>query len=81
LDIGGGNEDQDRAYYAHHRKKQGNCGVCIEGKQDLKTALKVRKRIKRMRISYERITTDNWDSFLSAFAEDNHKHTVGIDKE
>jgi IS1 family transposase len=36
-----------------------------------------------MGISYEWIATDEWDSFVAAFAEDNHKtgkeHTVGIE--
>jgi IS1 family transposase len=32
----------------------------------------LRKKIKQMGISYNRIATDDWDSFLSAFAEDNH---------
>jgi IS1 family transposase len=34
-------------------------------------------------ISYDRIATDNWDSFLSVFEEDQHevgkKYTVGIE--
>jgi IS1 family transposase len=55
----------------------------VWGKRDLKTAKKLRKRIKQMRISSDRIVTDDWDSFLSAFAEDNHdrgkKHTGGIE--
>jgi IS1 family transposase len=37
----------------------------VWGKRDLKTAQKLRKRIKRLGISYERIATDDWDSFLS----------------
>jgi IS1 family transposase len=49
----------------------------------LKTAKKLRKRIKEQGISYDRIATDDWDSFLAAFAEDNHdagkEHTVGIE--
>jgi IS1 family transposase len=50
---------------------------------DLKTVKKLRKRIQRLGISYDRIATDDWDSFLSALAEDRHdtgkKHTVGIE--
>jgi IS1 family transposase len=41
-------------------------------------------RIKRLGISYDKIATDDWDSFLAAIAEDNHetgkKHTVGIER-
>jgi IS1 family transposase len=55
----------------------------VWGKRDLKTAKKLRKRIHRLGISYDRIATDDWNSFLSAFAEDKHdtgkKHTAGIE--
>jgi hypothetical protein len=44
---------------------------------------KRKMRRKRMGMSYDRIATDDWDSFLSAFAEDRHEHgkayTVGIE--
>jgi IS1 family transposase len=52
------------------------------GKRDLKTVQKLKRRIKRFGISYDKTATDDWDSFLAAFAEDNHdtgkEHTVGI---
>jgi IS1 family transposase len=55
----------------------------VWGKRDLKTALKLKKRIKRLGISYDRIATDGWNSFLAAFAENCHdadkEHTVGIE--
>jgi IS1 family transposase len=55
----------------------------VWGKRDLKTAKKLRKRIHRLGISYDRIATDDWDSFVSAFAEDKHdtgkQHTIGIE--
>jgi IS1 family transposase len=55
----------------------------VWGKRDLKTALKLKKRIKRLGITYDRIATDDWNSFLAAFAEDCHdvgkEHTVGIE--
>jgi hypothetical protein len=47
----------------------------VWGKRDLKTAQKLRKRIGRLGISYDRIGTDDRDSFVSAFGED--KHEVG----
>jgi IS1 family transposase len=54
----------------------------VWAKRDLKTALKLRKRIQRLGIPYDRIATDDWNSFLAAFAEDRHdvgkKHTVGM---
>jgi IS1 family transposase len=55
----------------------------VWGKRDLKTAQKLRKKLKQLGISYDWIATDDWGSFLSAFAEDNQeagkKHTVGIE--
>jgi hypothetical protein len=43
--------------------------------------VRLRKRIKRLGISYDRVATDDWDGFLSAFGEDNQvggkEHTVG----
>jgi IS1 family transposase len=53
------------------------------GKRELKTAKKLRKRIRWLGISYDKVGTDDWDSFVSAFGEDRHevgkKHRVGIE--
>jgi IS1 family transposase len=42
---------------------------------------RLRKEVKTLGISYDMVATDNWDSFLSAFEEDNQaagkEHTVG----
>ena len=68
--------------YAYHRET-GEIVANVWGKRDLKTAKKLKKRIKRLGITYERIASDDWDSFLTAFKEDNllvgKKHTVGIE--
>jgi IS1 family transposase len=68
--------------YAYHRES-GEIVAFVWGKRDLKTAKKLRKRIKRLGISYDMVATDDWDSFVSAFGEDNHEvgkeHTVGIE--
>jgi IS1 family transposase len=68
--------------YAYHRGS-GEIVAFVWGKRDLKTAQKLRKRIKRLGISYDRVATDDWDSFLSAFGEDNQRvgkeYTVGIE--
>jgi IS1 family transposase len=49
----------------------------------MKTVQKLRKRIQGLGISYDRIATDDGDSFLSAFGEDLHdagkEHTLGIE--
>jgi IS1 family transposase len=78
----GKTKNKVRLIYACHRGS-GEIAAYVWGKRDLKTAKKLRKRMQRLGISCERIATDDWDSFLSAFAEDNHdtgkKHTVGIE--
>jgi IS1 family transposase len=65
--------------YAYHRESV----AYVWGKGDLKTAKKLGKRLRRLGISCDRVATDDWDSFLSALAEDKHdtgkKHTVGIE--
>jgi IS1 family transposase len=69
--------------YDYHREK-GEIVVYVWGKRDIKAAEKLRMRIKRLGISYERIGTDKWDSFLSVFEEEQHevgkKYTVGIER-
>jgi IS1 family transposase len=68
--------------YAYHRESE-EIVAYVWGKRDLKTAKKLRKRLGRLWMSCGRITTDDWDSFLSTFGEDNHerrkKHTAGIE--
>jgi IS1 family transposase len=68
--------------YAYHRES-GEIIAYVWGKRDLKTAQKLRKRIIRMGITYDKIATDSWDSFITAFAADNQligkKYTMGIE--
>jgi hypothetical protein len=59
------------AYLCISPGKRGDCGVCM-GETGLEDGEKLRKRIKGLGISYDRIAMDDWDSFLAAFAEDNH---------
>jgi IS1 family transposase len=44
---------------------------------------KLKERIKELGISYGRVATDSWDSFLAVFGGDTHSagkaHTVGIE--
>jgi IS1 family transposase len=49
----------------------------VWGKRDLKTAKKLRKKIQQLGISYDRLATDDWDSFIAVFAEDNQSITFG----
>jgi len=68
--------------YAYHRET-GEIVAYVWGKRDLKTAKKLRKRLKWLGVSYDRIACDEWDSFLTAFDEDEKlvgkEHTVGIE--
>jgi IS1 family transposase len=68
--------------YAYHRET-GEIVAFVRGKRDLKTAQKLRKRIQRLGITYDRLATDTRDSFPAAFAEDPHpagkQYTAGIE--
>jgi len=68
--------------YAYHRES-GEIVSYVWGKRNIKTAEKLRKRLKRLGISYNRIANDGWDSFVSAFKEDvqltGKRYTVGIE--
>jgi IS1 family transposase len=75
-----------RLIYAYHRES-GEIVAFVWGKQDIKTAQKLKSKMKRLGISYDRVATDNWESFLSVFGNENEKekhevgkeHTVGIE--
>jgi len=68
--------------YAYHRET-GEIVAYVWGKRNIKTAKKLRKRLKRLGVSYDKIANDGWDSFVSAFAEDEQligkSFTVGIE--
>jgi IS1 family transposase len=68
--------------YAYHRAS-GEIVAYVWGKRDLKTAQKLKKKLKRLGITYDRIATDDWQSFVSTFTETEHAigktHTVGIE--
>jgi IS1 family transposase len=68
--------------YAYHRES-GEIAGYVWGKRDLKTAQKLRKRLIRLGITWDTISTDDWDSFLTAFAEDSRStgkaYTAGIE--
>lgn len=55
----------------------------VWGKRDLKTARRLRSHLKHLKVSYDSISMDNWDSFITAFKSDNKRigkqHTVGIE--
>lgn len=57
--------------------------VYVWGRRDLKMAKKLRARLKQLKVSYDSISMDNWDSFITAFKLDHKRvcksHTVGIE--
>jgi IS1 family transposase len=69
--------------YAYHRDT-GEIVSFVWGKRDLKTVMKLKNRMKRLGITYDRIAADKKNRFLAAFAEDCHdvgkEHTVGIER-
>jgi IS1 family transposase len=73
--------------YAYHRESgeiiASNRRFAVWGKRDIKMAQKLKNRLKRLGIWNDRIATDNRESFLSVFGEEQHevgkKHTVGIE--
>jgi hypothetical protein len=54
----GKKKDKIRLIYAYHRES-GEIVAFVWGKRDLKTAKKLRNRIKRLGISCDRIATDD----------------------
>ena len=68
--------------YAYDRVT-GEIVAYVWGKRDLKTAKKLRARLKQLTVSYGSISMDNWDSFITAFKSDNKRigkqHTIGIE--
>jgi IS1 family transposase len=65
-----------------YRRESGEIVGYVWGKRDLKTARKLRKRLRWLGMTWDTIATDDWDSFLTAFADDNRLTdkacTVGI---
>ena len=51
--------------YAYDRDT-GEIVAYVWGKRDLRTAKKLRARLKQLKVSYDSISMDNWDSFITA---------------
>jgi IS1 family transposase/transposase-like protein len=68
--------------YAYDRESGEIVGY-VWGKGDLRTAKELRRRLKRLGITYDYAAIDNWESFVTAFAEDEElvgkEYTVGIE--
>jgi IS1 family transposase/transposase-like protein len=68
--------------YAYHRDT-GEIVSYVWGKRNYKTAKKLRDKLKSIGVSYDVIYSDNWDSFIAVFKQDNHivgkENTKGIE--
>ncbi len=68
--------------YAYHRAS-GEIVAYVWGKRDLSTACLLRKKLHRLSVSYDTVATDEWDSFVTAFAQGKQligkQYTVGIE--
>lgn len=53
------------------------------GNRSFKTANRLRTKLKKLKITYNYIATDHWDSFAKTFEDDSHlvgkAYTVGIE--
>jgi len=57
--------------YAYERES-GEIVCFVLGKRDLQTAQKLKDKLSDLGVSYGSIATDNWDSFIAVFKDDNH---------
>ena len=68
--------------YAYDRDG-GEIVAYVWGDRSAKTANRLREKLKRLGVTYDRIATDDWESFVKTFSNDNHdigkEHTVGIE--
>jgi len=68
--------------YAYHRET-GEIVAWVWGKRNFKTAKELREKLTDLGVTYNKIYTDNWKSFIKAFKSDKHiigkANTVGIE--
>ena len=68
--------------YAYDRDG-GEIVAYVWGNRSAKTASLLRSKLKRLGVTYDRIATDDWESFIKTFSADVHdigkQHTVGIE--
>ena len=68
--------------YAYHRST-GEIIARVWGKRNLATVNKLRKKITNLGITFNKVYTDGWTSFIKAFKSDNNiigkVNTVGIE--
>ena len=68
--------------YAYDRDS-GEIVAYVWGDRSAKTANRLREKIIALGVTYDRIATDDWESFIKTFSVDAHdigkQHTVGIE--
>ena len=68
--------------YAYDRES-GEIVAYVWGDRSAKTANRLREKLKSLGVTYDRIATDDWKSFIKTFSEDAHdvgkEYTVGIE--
>ncbi|EXE15599.1 putative transposase [Acinetobacter sp. 983759] len=52
--------------YAYHRES-GEIIAYVWGKRDLATVQRLKAKLKKLGVQYARISSDHWDSFITAF--------------
>ncbi len=62
----GNKQNKQWLIYAYHRET-GEIVAYVWGKRDLATAKRLKARLKQLGISYARISSDHWDSFVTTF--------------
>jgi IS1 family transposase len=76
LNLCRGKKNKVWLIYAYHRESgkivASNRRFAVWGNRDIKTAEKLRERIKELEVSHDLIATDNWDSFLAVFGDGGH---------
>ena len=78
----GTKENKQWLIYAYDREND-EIVAYVWGDRSAKRANRLRENLKKLGVTYDRIATDDWDSFIKTFADNNldigKAHTVGIE--
>jgi IS1 family transposase len=78
-----GNKGKQYCLIYTYERQSGEMVSYVWGTRDLKTAKRLREKLVKPGVSFRCICTDDRQSFITAFKEDNHvigkSHTVGIE--
>ena len=62
----GNKQNKQWLIYAYHRET-GEIVAYVWGKRNLATVKRLKVRLKQLGVSYARIASDHWDSFVTSF--------------